>query len=294
MTTTKGAPENTSPAAPVDGYVPSPRPSYDRPTLVREADALRHIWGDHDAGHVADLVLASSEKVHMIVFVLPPGGHFTHSDAFRTVFAADELLHVLTGTMVIANPENGEVQRVRTGESVFFRRDTWHHAFAHGGETLRVLEIFAPPPATGASGAYARKQEYLAQSIYADNGVVGGLPGSASQPTTLRILGDSDVVWRRDLGVLAGMLVSTEHVTVHTLEVNPGECSSRHAHGGDEVCYVSEGRLWVRAWHGGSTFVFELGPHDACYLPEGAQHEYRVYDGTTAHALVGVAPNYLP
>ena len=92
----------------------------------------------------------------MLVFGLPPGGGFRHSEDFRTVFAADELLHVLEGTLVIADPETGEVQRAAAGESVFFRRDTWHHAFALGPEPLRVLELFAPPPAAGASSAYAR------------------------------------------------------------------------------------------------------------------------------------------
>ena len=55
-----------------------------------------------------------------------------------------------------------------------------------------------------------------------------------------------------------------------------------------------EGTLWVRAWHGGSVHVFELGPEDVCYLPAGAQHEYRNAGGTTARAICGIAPDYLP
>ena len=94
---------------------------------------------------------------------------------FRTIFAADELLHVLEGVLVIADPETGEVQRAAAGQSVFFRRDTWHHAFALGPEPLRVLELFAPPPAAGASSAYARAQPYLATSRYADDELLGSL-----------------------------------------------------------------------------------------------------------------------
>ena len=128
-------------------------PTFDGPALIRRADAIRHVWGDPASGEVYDWIYASTEKIHMLVFGLPPGGGFRHSEDFRTIFAADELLHVLQGVLVIADPETGEVQRVETGESVFFRRDTWHHAFALGAEPVRVLELFAPPPATGASSA---------------------------------------------------------------------------------------------------------------------------------------------
>ena len=123
-----------------------------------------------------DWIYASTEQVHMLVFGLPPGGAFRHSEDFRTIFAADELLHVLEGVLVIADPETGEVQRAGAGESVFFRRDTWHHAFALGPEPLRVLELFAPPPAAGASSAYARAQPYLEASRYADDALLGAWP----------------------------------------------------------------------------------------------------------------------
>jgi quercetin dioxygenase-like cupin family protein len=275
-------------------YSPSPRPTFDVPTRIGRDAVTRHLWGDEEAGVVSDLIYASTSLIHALVFGLPPGGSFTHSPEYRTVFAADELLHVLDGTMVLANPETGEVQKVTTGRSVFFRKDTWHHAFAHGGAPLRVLEIFAPPPAAGTSGAYARTRPYLEQSWYADDSRLGDLPSSAAPAPIPRLLGESDVVWRRDLGVLVGLLVSTEHLTVHSVEVNAGETARAHAHGGDELLFVIRGVLWVRAWHRDQTYVFELGPEDACLIPQGAPHEYRNFGAETATALVGVAPSYLP
>ena len=155
------------------GYKPSPRPSFDAPTVLRADEVVRHTWGDPDAGFVEDWIYVSSQLIHTIVFGIPPGGKFTHSESFRTIFAADELLYVLQGTLVLANPATGEVVRAEPGESVFFRRDTWHHGFSYGDEPLRVLEFFAPPPATGTSGAYALQQPYLEVSTYADDAVVG-------------------------------------------------------------------------------------------------------------------------
>jgi quercetin dioxygenase-like cupin family protein len=272
----------------------SPRPVFPGPAQIRRADVTRHVWGEPEAGEVFDWIYASTERVHMLVFGLPPGGAFRHSEAFRTIFAADELLHVLQGTLVIADPETGEVQRAATGESVFFRRDTWHHAFALGPEPLRVLELFAPPPAAGASSGYARQQPYLEVSRYADDATLGHWPPAEAQARRLRVLRPADVLWRRDLGVLCGILISTEHLTVATLELGPGEVAGVHEHGGDEVLMALDGGLWVRAWFEGGVHVFELGPEDACYLPAGSTHEYRNAGAGTARALCGIAPHYLP
>jgi mannose-6-phosphate isomerase-like protein (cupin superfamily) len=272
----------------------SPRPAFDGPALIRRAEVTRHVWGEPASGEVFDWIYASTEKVHMLVFGMPPGAAFRHSEDYRTIFAADEVLHVLEGTMVIADPQNGEVQRVGTGESVFFRRDTWHHAFALGPEPLRVLELFAPPPAAGASSAYARAQPYLEVPRYADDTRLGHWPPAEPAPPRLRVLRPADVLWRRDLGALCGVLASTEELTVATLEIGPGEVAELHEHGGDEVLMALEGTLWVRAWFDGAVHVFELEPEDACYLPEGSRHEYRNAGAVTARALCGIAPRYLP
>ena len=207
-------------------------------------DAVRHIWGDEESGLVQDWIYVSSERIHAIVFGLPPGESFRHSDSFRTVFAADELLHVLQGTLVLANPETGEVVRAEPGDSVFFRRDTWHHGFSYGVDDLRVLEFFAPPPSTGTSGAYARTKPYLAESVYADERALGRSVGPAETPS-FRLLRPGDVTWRLDTGVLVGLLASTEHLTVATLRVLPGQSSADESHAGDEFLYVTAGQLRV-------------------------------------------------
>jgi len=284
--------------APVGGsltgsaYRPSPRPTFDRPTHIARGGAARHIWGDPLSGEVADWIYVSSGLIHALVFELPAHGSFRHSPEHRTVFAADELLHVLDGIMAIANPETGEVQRISAGESVFFRRDTWHHAFAHGEGPLRVLELFAPPPATGSSGAYARSRPLLEESRYANDSLLGSLAPAGRVAGTLRRLGRDDIVWRRDLEVLVGLLASTEHLTAGVLEVDPGQSALVHSHPGDEVLYLTEGLMTVRAWQGEQVSVFELEPHDACYLPAGCQHEYRNHGPSTARGIFGVAPAY--
>jgi quercetin dioxygenase-like cupin family protein len=269
------------------GYRPSPRPSFDAPTPIRAADAVRHTWGDEEAGFVEDWIYVSSERIHTIVFALPPGEAFRHSDGFRTIFAADELLHVLQGTLVLANPETGEVVRAEPGESVFFRRDTWHHGFSYGADTLRVLEFFAPSPATGTSGAYAQTRPYLQESIYADDGILGRLVEPV-EPRSFHVLRPVDAVWRLDRKVLVGLLVSTEHVTVGTIGVLPGQTSVEETHAGDELVYVTRGELTVSA--GGVEAT--LSPGDAFSIPAGTSHRYSVEGDRSAEAIFGVAPSY--
>jgi len=254
------------------GYKPSPRPTFDAPTLIRADDAVRHVWGDDEAGFVDDWIYVSSDRIHTIVFGMPPGGSFRHSESFRTVFSADELLHVLQGTLVLANPETGEVVRAEPGESVFFRRDTWHHGFSFGGDDLRVLEFFAPPPATGSSGPYARTRPYLDASVYANDRHVGAVVGAADSPT------------------LRHLLASTEHLTVGKLRVLPGQTSAPEAHDGDELLYALTGSLRVTA----GDVEAVLQPGDAFYVPSGVEHHYAGAGSTPGDAIFGVAPHYLP
>jgi quercetin dioxygenase-like cupin family protein len=268
-------------------YKPSPRPTFSEPTAIRAEDAVRHVWGDEEAGLVHDWIYVSSERIHAIVFGLQPGEAFRHSESFRTVFAADELLHVLQGTLVLANPETGEVARAEPGESVFFRRDTWHHGFSYGDDELRVLEFFAPPPSTGSSGAYARTRPYLAESVYADDRVLRRTVGAA-ETRSFRLLRPGDVTWRLDTGILVGLLASTEHLTVATLRVLPGQASSDESHAGDELLYVKAGKLGVAA----AGVEASLGPGDGFYVPAGVPHRYEADGREIAEAILGVAPEY--
>lgn len=283
------------------GYAPSPRPNFSGPTHITYEAVTRHLWGDDVAGEVADWIYVSSEEIHQLLFGLAPGGAFLHSDAFRTVFAADEVLYVLSGVMVLANPETGEVHRVRPGEAAFFRRDTWHHVFNHSTEPLRVLEYFAPPPSQGTSGSYAQTKPNLTSPRYTRDELMGGWPAAqseASRNPTIRTLDDRDVMWRlegEDRRTLVGILAATENLTVGRIRLLPGEHTDVRVHGGDACLYLLEGNLNVltpekddgQRW-------FELEPRDGFYFPNGTPHRYYNMTSQAVEFIFGVAPGYLP
>jgi quercetin dioxygenase-like cupin family protein len=279
-------------------YKPSPRPTFDGPAAIRYGSVTRHLWGDEEAGEVADWIYVSSDRIHQLVYGLPPGGAFRHSDSFRTVFAADVVYYVLSGTLVIANPDSGEVQRLNPGEAAFFRRDTWHHAFNYSTDPLRVLEFFAPPPSQGTSGAYARAQPYLEISRYSRDGWLERWPEAAAEELTSRTIHpirNADILWHlqgKDRPLLVGLLVSTEHLTVGRIDLLPGQRSEPECHGGDEALYVLSGAIHVRPGGESGPGWLELSERDGCYLPAGTPHQYYNIGGEPASLLFGVAPTY--
>src|SRR5262245_59842922 len=136
------------------------------PGAVRASDAVMKLWGDEESGRGSDRSFVSNEKIQLMVFTMPPGAGCGHAHGARPASAADELVDVLGGQLVLATPATGEVRRLDAGESLSSGRDTWHHGFNPGTEMLEVLEFFAPPPATGSSQAYARTLPYLTEATY--------------------------------------------------------------------------------------------------------------------------------
>ncbi|PSK90179.1 hypothetical protein CLV63_1238 [Murinocardiopsis flavida] len=56
---------------------PTPRPTYDHPTVIRHTDAARHLWGDPGgSGYVSDQVYVSSSDLHVLQYTLGPRGRF--------------------------------------------------------------------------------------------------------------------------------------------------------------------------------------------------------------------------
>jgi mannose-6-phosphate isomerase-like protein (cupin superfamily) len=284
----------TSPGAAASGYQHSPRPSYDHGTAILRSQAARHVWGDEESGEVLDLVYVSNERIHQLLFEIPPGGQFTHSADFRTIFGADEVLYVVEGTVALADPETGSVVRVAAGEAVFFRPGTWHHAFSWGPGPALVVEYFAPPPATGTSGAYAQRQPLLAASRYADDSVLGTIiPGQAKTARPrLAVVRPADYAWRLDGDrdrVLTGIIASTPQLTVAQCEVRGPRWSGWIGHRGDLGGYVLAGGLALRLADRSRGWD-ELAPGDGFFVPAGERYQVRGLTGEGARYLTGYAP----
>ena len=203
-------------------YKPSPKPNFSKPTHIKYNSIDTHMWGDKEAGNVKDWIYVSNENLHQIIFGIEPGGNFKHSNQYRTIFGADELLYVLSGVLIINNPKTGEIQKINKGESVFFRKDTWHHAFNFSNEYLQVLEFFSPPPITGTSGAYSKKQELLTNIIYNRDEKLSSKEPFTNQKS-FKIINETDYIWSIEgpnQETLIGTLIKTEYLDVKMITLN--------------------------------------------------------------------------
>lgn len=273
-------------------YRPSPRPTFDGPARITRADVTRHVWGDHEAGEVNDWIYASTDLVHCLVFGVGPQGAYRHSEEFRTIFGADEYLHVLEGEMILADPATGHVVRVPAGQGASFGPDTWQHVHAHGDGPLRVLELFAPPPSAGTSGAHARTRPYLEREDWRyvrDEDLAG--PREAGP---FRVHDGRDAALRYEPGVLTGVELASAHLTAGWIELRPGGVSAPRSHGGDLILFALAGATFVRASDGDGEVVAELGPEDAMYVPRGSTYDVRNVGGAPCRLVFGVAPSFLP
>jgi mannose-6-phosphate isomerase-like protein (cupin superfamily) len=253
---------------------------------------------DERGGFTSEELLQGTLGRHHGPARLPVGGAFRHSDSFRTIFAADEVLYVLEGAMAISNPETGEVHRVGQGEAAFFRKDTWHHCFNTAPEPLRVLEFFAPPPSQGTSGAYAQTKPNLTDLNYGQERWLGRWPmaqEAALANQTIRVIRAGDRLCRLEGArqqLLVDILASTEQLTVGIGELQPGRESDVTVHGGDESLYVLKGNLNIRLPENEGQRWFELNPKDGFYIPEGTPHQYYNISGSPVSFIFGVAPDY--
>jgi quercetin dioxygenase-like cupin family protein len=274
------------------------------PGAVRAADAALKLWGDDVSGYVNDWIYVSNDKIQELVFSLAPGARFGHSERNRTNLGADELFYVLSGVLVLANPETGEVHRVEPGESVWFGPDTWHHGISQGTETLRVLEFFAPPPATGSSQPYANTKPYLSEPTYVQDDWLAAWPEAAERARkghTQHVLRAPDVLWRLEGSeheLLVGILLSTPRVTCGIVEVLPGRRSDVRLHEGDCAGYVIEGRLNLLLPEGSEgspgKLWFQVERDDGYFVPGGVPHQLFNMTDEPVRLLFGVAPTYLP
>jgi mannose-6-phosphate isomerase-like protein (cupin superfamily) len=204
--------------------------------------------------------------------------------------------------MILANPETGEVHRVRAGEAAFFRKDTWHHARNCGCQPLRVLEYFAPPPSQGTSGIYARSKTLLTEVKYCLDRAIGHWPMDRKEiehDFTIRVIREDDRLWLLEGGqwndVQIGLLVSTEHLTVGQVELWPGQRSGVICNRGDKSFHVISGQLKILcpAIEEGQRW-FELKPQDGFYLPAETPHQLHNVGKGPVVVMFGVAPNYHP
>jgi quercetin dioxygenase-like cupin family protein len=272
----------------------TPRIAYSEPTLITAGAATPYRWGDADSGFVDDEVLISSMALHSIIFTMPSGGSFVHSRENPTIFAADIVYVVLSGRLLLADPEHGQLVLAEAGEALFFRRDTWHDGFNRGTEPVRVLELFAPTPAAGASSAYARAQPFLERATYGDDSLIGHWPAGIDERAAgrIRLVPPERRALHLEGDVLWSIVASTEHLHAATGELIPGGTGPSRRYGGDAILHLTAGTILATTEHRGTETEHRATAGDTLVVPQGDSLGLRCPDDTPASFILGVAPAY--
>jgi mannose-6-phosphate isomerase-like protein (cupin superfamily) len=250
-------------------YKPSPKPDFSKSTIIKYAKIKIHLWGDEESGFVKDWIYVSNKSLHQIIFGLSARTNFKHSNEFRTIFGADELLYVLNGTMVIGNPQTGEMHRVEKGEFIYFSKDTWHHAFNYSNEDLQVLEFFSPPPLTGTSGAYAKQKPLLRNFRYGQNYTLDPLRLS-NKKKSFKNINKNEINWSligENQEQLMGTIVNTKNLKVHILKVLGGQSTPKINFVNHSVFFILENKLKVTLSNKKSKLAVNY--KDSVYLKSG-------------------------
>lgn len=256
------------------GYKSSPKPDFSEPTHIVYKSMETYLWGDNESGNVRDWIFVSNESLHQIIFGIEPGQNFKHSNEYRTIFGADELLYVLSGVMVINNPETGETHRVTKGNSVFFQKDTWHHAFNYSNDYLQVLEFFSPPPITGTSGIYAKKKTLLKNSLYKRNDYI--FPSEEFiYSKAFKIINHNDYIWSLNgpnQEVLIGTIIKTKNLVVKNIKLFPNRITHSLKFNKSTSFLSLDSNIKVMINNGKN---FNLNEKDGLYIPANFEFKFK-------------------
>lgn len=238
------------------------------PSLVMYPQARREVWGNDSSGLTADWVYFLTDEICQIVFGLRVGGAFTQIEDGFDVYERNTLWRVLSGVFVAANPETGEVYRLRPGDSLAFRGDVWHHGFAVGSDPVLVLEFTSPPP--------TRPERRVERKPLPARPRYGTLDGQGREEPAAHVISAETRRWTLEgveIPTLFGEIVSTSTLTVAELELRAGQRTDRFVRAGAQTLYVLDGVVGVELPDDG-TWI-EAGPRDGVYLPAQTPHRFQ-------------------
>lgn len=273
--------------------VPADTRKYTEPAAILDRDAPRFLWGDAEAGYVADWIYGSSDDIHLMSFALTPGQYFVNSNDLKTCYDAWESYYCLEGEFTFLCPETGEVHRMVEGDVLFIPPRTWHYGYNFGTTLCRILETITPPTAEAVE-EFSVHQVPPDPELFVDEAVIGSFPGGGEQSNRAILVKPegrlSEIVGSQN-PLRIDLAVATAHLTTGVVGMFPRQRSEEIMHhAGDKVAYVTKGRLNVRVWD--SDDWFELGVGDTCFIPKGYRHSFVNYTDEPTAFVFSVAPEY--
>jgi quercetin dioxygenase-like cupin family protein len=272
------------------------------PTVIRYSEATRFLWGDERSHQVADLIYGGGSRTSSFMYSLRPGEFFRASETWKPLYDEHRFYYVHQGMLTIHDPERGEVAVAHEGEAITWTGRKWHFGYNFGQKEALIFDVWAPGgfPVDLAEVELSRKKPDLKEVVNGRYELLGKWP-AARQEVEEQTLREGGMVTLRpadclymisgtETPILVSLFISTEEITVGTIDLLPGKMSDAETHPGDEALLVRRGRLNV---HLPETYDwFESHPLDSMFIPEGVSHQYCNMTDEPVEFFFTVAPRY--
>jgi mannose-6-phosphate isomerase-like protein (cupin superfamily) len=269
---------------------------------------------------VENQVFASTDKVFMAEFTLPPGCHYEPAGYH---LHGDECYYLLEGDAVAFNAETGETFSLVTGDAMLIPQRTRHQLFNMYDRRIVVIACVAPVIwAEDSMGTIIPQVEsprflkgpeepsygkppspYRVPAMKRSIDSVGSWPAPGPELRSAKQLliihpGDQlQLIHGTNRHVLISFVVSNDYMHLAVLTVPVGVVSEFETHDGDEVINVLEGELCVRVSRSENERTDDatyphvrLGTRERMFVPAGVQHQYLNFTNRPVRAYLAIAP----
>lgn len=272
------------------------------PTLIRYQEATRFLWGDEESHQVSDWVYGGGSRTSSFMYSLRPGEYFKSSKTWKPLYDEHRLYYVYQGSLAIHDPVSGEVAVANEGEAIFWKGHKWHFGYNFGPREAFILDVWAPGgfPIDVFEIELSSQKPDLDQVVNGRYELLGRWPMARPEVekkaweegglVTIRPGDCLHLIHGDKNPILVALLISTDEITVGTINLLPGRMAEPETHPGDQALFVMEGRLNV--YLPDTYDWFELHPRDSLFLPEGTAHQYCNMSDAPVKFFFTVAPRY--
>jgi mannose-6-phosphate isomerase-like protein (cupin superfamily) len=302
------------------GNTPFP-PQKKKPCKITEDMYVSFLYG-FIGTQVENHVFASTDKVTMAEWILPPGSHYEPAGLH---LHGDECYYIVEGEATAFNPETGETFIFREGDAMLIPQRTRHQIYNMTDKRILTISSLAPkvwsddgmgtiipqvehPRFYKGTEEPTYKEAPLIEQIFPslikrniDSLGSWPAPGPKLRETKqLFIIKPEDqltLIHGREKHVLFSFIVSNDYFHLAILKVPVSGISELETHKGDEIIHVLEGDLCVRIPTSeeermdSATYPhFWLKTRESMLIPEGIKHQYMNFSNKRVKAFVAIAP----
>lgn len=291
-------------------------PSEKKPTLIRKADYMHHIYPPNNA-FTSDnnYLLLSTDTMLVGIYELAPGASFEPID----IHPGDEVYYILEGP-VVQKSNYGQYVEVHTGEGLLIPQETWHQGNNFSNHKVRILFSIAPKawgedvppkvfPVADDTKTFKGRKSAEIPSVAGRNGLVampttddlGSFPvdgpASRQKPSAIYRIRDEEklvTLHGNDSPTLLKFIVSNDFIHVGEIIVPAGggkgpRCSEPMSHGGDLLLYCLDGPITVNLPDLQEVLIME--PEESVFIPAGTSYQLVNFDGYPVRATFTIAPD---